>query len=175
MQEPFSSIEKNCRITATVNGLSQPGFTFIRVHTTGFSHMFTIHKFITIRFPLLWFHHLLKSDFPWFHHQYLSRIIKNYQNLSKIIKIYQLYVHMNSHSHSFGISFTACHRGNVLPWERFPVGKLPTTDRRKVISLVMLQLCTLFMLPVERALFMTGLVSLAVTRGDMMIIHDNTG
>lgn len=38
------------------------------------------------------------------------------------INIYQLYVHMNSHSHSFGISFTACHRGNVLPWERFPVG-----------------------------------------------------
>ena len=72
---------------------------------------------------------------------------------------------MNSHSHSFGISFTTCHRGNVLPWERFPVGKLPTTDRNKVISLVMLQLCTLFMLPVERALFMTGLVSLGVTRG----------
>ena len=30
----------------------------------------------------------------------------------------------------------------------------------QVISLVMLQLCTLFMLPVERALFMTGLVCL---------------
>ena len=33
-------------------------------------------------------------------------------------------------------------------------------DISKVISLVLLQLCALCMLPVERALFMTGLVSL---------------
>ena len=42
-----------------------------------------------------------------------------------------------------------------------PSGTLETRGRvAQVISLVMLQLCTLFMLPVERALFMTGLVSL---------------
>ena len=133
---------------------------------------------INYRFPpCSWFHHVWNCAFTWW--KTMFQRLSTSQTIYSTMVIWYIYIYIYMHiyisKYTFIYAYLYMHIYMSIygPYEFPPHSfgwchfdpNIATVfghprDPRQVISLVMLQLCTLFMLPVERALFMTGLVSL---------------